>query len=401
MNPARARAFVIELGAALHRAGAPAHRLENALTGVARRLGMEAQCFTTPTQLMVAFGAIPEQQVVMLRVEPGEIDLAKLAALDGLADAVVAGEVDVDEGLRHVQAIASAPKRYRGWAVVLAFGLTSAAVARFFDGGLYELATAGVIGLAIGVLSLVFTRSVAGTRVFELVAAFVAASAALGATHAGVPGSFRITIIAALIVLIPGLTLTVAMTELATRNLVSGTTRLTAAAIVFLEIAFGVALAEQVMTRWLGVAVGVPSASLPVWTEPIALLVAALSIAVLFHTHPRSLPGVVVACVAGFYGARLGAWLLGPQLGAGLGAFIIAAGANAYARLADRPAMVPLIPGILLLVPGSLGFRSLSAMMERDVVTGIDTAFAMILVAVSLVAGLLIANATISPRREL
>lgn len=401
MDPARAREFVIEVGAALHRAGTPAYRLESALTGVARRLGMEAQFFTTPTQLMAAFGPTGQQQVVMLRVEPGDIDLAKLAALDALADDVVAGEVDVEEGLRRVQAIASAPKRYPGVLVMLAFGLTSAAVARFFDGGLYELAAAGIIGLAIGALSLVFTRTVSGSRVFELVAAFVAATAALGAAHAGIPGSFRVTIIAALIVLIPGLTLTVAMTELATRNLVSGTARLTAAAIVFLEIAFGVALAEQVMTRWLGAATAIAPVPLPIWTEPIALLVAAVSIAVLFQTHPRSVPAVVVACVAAFYGARLGAWLVGPQLGAGIGAFIVGAGANAYARLADRPATVPLVPGILLLVPGSLGFRSLSAMVERDVVTGIDTAFAMILVAVSLVAGLLMANAAISPRRNL
>ena len=72
-----------------------------------------------------------------------------------------------------------------------------------------------------------------------------------------------------------------------------------------------------------------------------------------------------------------------------------------YARLADRPAMIPLVPGLLLLVPGSMGLRSLSSMLERDVVTGIDTAFAMLLVGVSLVAGLLMATASVPPRREL
>ncbi|HEX7977062.1 MAG TPA: threonine/serine exporter family protein, partial [Gemmatimonadaceae bacterium] len=51
-----------------------------------------------------------------------------------------------------------------------------------------------------------------------------------------------------------------------------------------------------------------------------------------------------------------------------------------------------LVPGILLLVPGSVGYRSMSAMMDRDTVAGIDIAFTMILTAVSLVAGLLIAG---------
>ena len=51
-----------------------------------------------------------------------------------------------------------------------------------------------------------------------------------------------------------------------------------------------------------------------------------------------------------------------------------------------------LVPGILLLVPGSIGYLSVSSLMQRNTVAGIDTAFTMVLTAVSLVAGLLIAS---------
>jgi uncharacterized membrane protein YjjB (DUF3815 family) len=50
------------------------------------------------------------------------------------------------------------------------------------------------------------------------------------------------------------------------------------------------------------------------------------------------------------------------------------------------------VPGILLLVPGSVGFRSLTSLLERQAVAGIETAFSMILTAMALVAGLLIAG---------
>ena len=63
--------------------------------------------------------------------------------------------------------------------------------------------------------------------------------------------------------------------------------------------------------------------------------------------------------------------------------------------------MVPLFPGIMLLVPGSVGFRGLSSMMAHDVVSGIQTAFTMILMAVALVAGLLLANDILPPKRAL
>jgi uncharacterized membrane protein YjjB (DUF3815 family) len=59
------------------------------------------------------------------------------------------------------------------------------------------------------------------------------------------------------------------------------------------------------------------------------------------------------------------------------------------------------IPGMMLLVPGSIGYRSLESLMERDVVAGIGTAFSMALVAVAIVAGLLLANSLVPPRRIL
>src|SRR5690606_308893 len=74
--------FLLELGRALHRFGAPAHRLEAALVGVANRLGVSAQIFSSPTMLMAAIGTPARQQTFMLRVEPGDVDLGKLARVN-------------------------------------------------------------------------------------------------------------------------------------------------------------------------------------------------------------------------------------------------------------------------------------------------------------------------------
>jgi uncharacterized membrane protein YjjB (DUF3815 family) len=82
-------------------------------------------------------------------------------------------------------------------------------------------------------------------------------------------------------------------------------------------------------------------------------------------------------------------------------AFGVGLASSAYERWRHRPAPVVLVPGILLLVPGSIGYRSMASMMERNTIAGIDTAFAMILTAMSLVAGLLIASIVApEPRRS-
>ncbi len=403
MDPTAARRFVLELGVALHRFGTPVHRLESALGAVARHLSLPGQFFITPTQILAAFGAPESQQVSMVRVEPGEVDLEKLAALDRLADAVVADEMDIAQGVAQIQAIVAAPPRYGAALTVLAYGLMSASAAQFLRGGVTEIIVAGGIGVATGLLAIAFSRIVNGGRVFELIAAFGAAALAAGAASAGWKVAFHITTLAGLIALVPGLTLTVALNELATRHLVAGTARLTAAAIAFLQIAFGVALAEALVTRLAGPlpALAAPAQALPLWAEPAAVLVAIFAAMTLFRAHPRAALGICLAGFAAYYGARFGAWLLGPVLGASVGSFVVAAGSNIYARVTNRPALVPLVPGLLLLVPGSLGFQSLTSMVQREVVTGIDTAFTMILASVSLVAGMLIANFTVSPRRNL
>ena len=52
-----AEAFVLTLAEALHAHGTSAHRLEAMLTLVARRLGVEARFYSTPTAVIVSFGA--------------------------------------------------------------------------------------------------------------------------------------------------------------------------------------------------------------------------------------------------------------------------------------------------------------------------------------------------------
>ena len=50
-------------------------------------------------------------------------------------------------------------------------------------------------------------------------------------------------------------------------------------------------------------------------------------------------------------------------------------------------------------MPGAIGFRSLSSLLDREVVTGVETAFTMVLIGAGLVAGLLLANVLVPERR--
>lgn len=393
--------FVENLGRALHRYGSPAHRLEEAMVLVARRLGIDGQFFSTPTAIFASLGTPGRRRTVLVRVEPGDVDLERLETLDGILGDLVHGRIDLDAAGRRVDAAVAAPRRYGALAQLLAFALVSGAGAQFFGGGLREVWAATAIGGVIGLLGLLVERSPASGRLFELVAALIASAlATFAAAWAGVGSPFLVTL-SGLIALLPGLTLTVAMTELASRHLVSGAARIAGAVLVFLMLAFGVALGQRLASLLVTLPPAAVPTPLPPWTVLPALALAAAGLMVLFRASPARYGWLLLAGAVGLLGSHFGTRLLGPELGAMAGATVVGLAGNAYSRLLDRPAVALQMPGLILLVPGSIGLRSLASLLDQDAIAGVQTAFTMTLVAVALVTGLLVANVLLPPRRPL
>ena len=140
---------------------------------------------------------------------------------------------------------------------------------------------------------------------------------------------------------------------------------------------------------------------LPAGAEWAAVLVAPLAFAVILEARRAELPVILATGIAGYVSFRGGSAFLGPELAPFVGALAVGLASNLYARAVDRPSLVPMTPGILLLVPGSIGYRSLTDFLEADSLSGIEGAFRTGLVAVSLVGGLLAANVVLPPRRVL
>ncbi|HVV85294.1 MAG TPA: threonine/serine exporter family protein [Kofleriaceae bacterium] len=392
--------FVLALGRALHRYGTPAHRLEEALAIVCRRLSLSAEILSTPTWIAVGFGDPAELRTATLRVTGDDLDLGKLAALDALADAVADRELPPADGLARIAEIESAPPTWNRWWTGPSHAVSAAAFAVFFGAPWRMLPIAALLGLVIGSLAALAARHENTTRAFPLAAAFIAAFAAVCAA-AVLPGvTPSVLTITALVPILPGLTLTVAMTELATRNLVSGTARLMLAVIVLLELAIGVLVGERFAYRLVHVD-QVAVHGLPAWTSWAATAVSSVALMILCQARGRALPWIAAACFVGYLGTRYGTMALGPELGVLGGSFALGVFVNLYARVLDRPQQVVQVPAVIMLVPGSMGLRGIRSLVAQDTLTGVETTFAALVVAMAIVAGLLMANAVVSPRRTL
>jgi uncharacterized membrane protein YjjP (DUF1212 family) len=394
--------FVLEYAQALQRYGAAAHRLEAALESCCRHLGLQGQFFATPTSVFCAFGDVADQRVHLLRVNGGGVNLGKLTALYGVYEQLLARRLLPIDAAARVRGICATTDALALWARLLSHGVAAASAACFFGGGWSELALAGGLGVWVGVLLALRSAGQRLERVVEPVAAFTCALA-VGLCSRHVPLSRDLTVVASVIVLLPGFALTIAMAELAYGHLAAGTARLMGAVITFLTLGVGVALGLRVSLPGSGVLPPPPPVAVvaPWWVLPIALPAAALAFVVLFRARRADALWIVATCALAFSGARWGSDALGPELGVFVGALLVGVVSNLLASARATPSAVTIVPGLMVLVPGSLGLRSLASLVEGQTLTGVHTAFAVLLVAGALVTGLLVANVLVRSPREL
>ncbi|MEM7352245.1 MAG: threonine/serine exporter family protein [Acidobacteriota bacterium] len=394
-------AFLMRLAEALHAYGTPSHRLEEALEMMSEALDIEAQYLVTPTSIVASIGPDRRQETYLVRIDSGETNLDKLASLNEVMQRVEDGDFDVHRALADVEEIVSGKLRYRAPLTTLAYAVTSGTAAVFFGGGWREALLSLGLGGVLGLLALVAIERPRLAALYPAMASMLAAASASVIAPFMAPLSASIVTLAGLIVLVPGLTLTIAMNELAHRHLVSGTARLTGALITFLQIGLGVATGWAIAEAVIGAQTPNEPLALPPEAFFVAAPLAAAAFTVLFRARPTDFGWILLGCSVAFTTTRFAGEAFGPEIGAALGAWVLGCLSNLLARWRGKPSSITLVPGLLMLVPGSFGFRSLAALVHHDVLAGIETGFSMVLIAMSLVTGLFLSNLTVEPRRLL
>ena len=399
--------FVVQLASRLHAYGTTAERLEGAITAVAPRIGLRCAPWSNPTGLILSFGdALRDGSIDdttrVIRLQPGEVDLRKLCQADAIAERLLAREIDVPTATAALHALDRPPGSRSKWLTALSFGLTSASVAGLLRSGWADILTAGGIGTLIGVLSMLGGNRPRLANALDAVAALMAMLLAAAVATWITPLSLKTVVIASVIVLLPGMMLTNAVAELTSQHLVSGTARFAGALAVLLKLTFGTGAASHIATQlgWVP-REALAAVSTPAWVEWVALALGGYAFAVLFKADRRDYPLVMAAAAIGYSVTKFGGQWFGSEAGVFLASLVITALSNAYARWANRPGALIRVPGIILLVPGSVGFRSLTFVLERDVALGLDTGFLLVNLLVALVAGLLFGNLLIPARRNL
>ena len=400
-------AFVVELAEHLHAYGTTAQRLEGAVTAVATELGLDCEPMSNPTGMVLSFsdplrppGETDTTRVI--RMPPGDTDLAKLCEADRIAEEVTAGRLGIAEGHAALRALEKPPTRRGNLMMVLGFGLAAAAIGGLLRLPWLDIATAGVAGLLIGLLELASRGRPQMREAGEALAALAAGFVAIAVAAFVAPLNLNTVIIASLIVFVPGMGLTNAVNELTSQHLMSGTARFAGALATLMKLTVGSALALG-LAHLAGIEPQVralrPQPDVVEWS---ALVLAAFTFAVLFRARRRDYPVVMLAAVCGYLVSRIGGELWGSPVGIFLSALLVTAAGNGYARWMQRPGAVVRVPGILMLVPGSASLRGVMTLVQQqDAAVGQSAALGVLNILLALVAGLLFGNLLLPTRRHL
>jgi uncharacterized membrane protein YjjP (DUF1212 family) len=400
-------AFVCDLAWHLHAYGTTSQRLEAAIESVAKQLHLACEPWSNPTGIILSFSdpscAGGEADTTrIIRPGLGGTNLNKLCEADSIAEEVICGRMGVSEGRAALRALDRADTVKEKTMQALAFALASSAVAGLFRLPWLDIATAGVVGLLIGSLAMAAQTRPRLGEAFEALAGLLAATVAIIVSSFIAPLNLNTVIIASLIVLLPGMNFALASNELSSRHLVSGTARFAGALMTIVSLTIGTAIALAI-AKYAGIEPHVRAwRPLPDWAVWCAMLIGAYAFAILFQAQRRDYPLVMLSAACGYLISRYGGEWLGAQAGVFLAALITTVAGNAYARWASRPGALIRLPGIIMLVPGSIALRGvITLIQEQSINAGQEAALAALNTLMALLAGLLFGNLLVTARRSL
>ncbi|MBE0422023.1 threonine/serine ThrE exporter family protein [Pseudoalteromonas nigrifaciens] len=399
------RKFIVKLGKMLHKYGTPAYRLEAHLMEVATYLDLKSSFVMSPTSVtfVIWTDGHEDEYTHVARVDPGDHDLGSLADTDDLVNQMLDGKLTLHEVDEQLDIIFVAPNSYNKLTTGIAFATSGGAFAMLMGTSWFDVAWSALLSSLVYLFVLWSGRSKRVAHMLEPLVAIVSSIFACAISVYFAPEiNIRLVVLSSIIVFIPGLALALGLAELAARHLVSGTARVMDSFMLLFKLYFGGFIGIGIGFALFGQADFVQPAPLPAWTPWLAIFLLCSSLIVIFRTK---LKHAVWSIASGFiaYGTSIGsAMYLDYTLGTFVGALAVGIFSNLFNRVANAPASIVAMQGLIVLVPGSKTYIGLNSLIEgQDFVYAEHIGQQTFLIFMSLVAGLIFANVALPPKKSL
>ncbi len=389
--------------------GGETYRAEETVIHMAQALGLsEIDVFGIPSGLFISYtDESGERETSVCRVFLRGTHLARVDAVNQISRRLAAGTLEGDDLIDELRRVERIGEQLRGWYAPLTAFLTAAGFAVMFGGGVLDMLVGGVCAGLTMIVPKWLGRRDSGGMAAVLIGGVLCAFIPLlfsALTGLGVPEAM---IAAAIMPLVPGLSMTNAVQDVMRGDMVSGVAH-AARAVMTAALLAGGALVGTHLCGQLGLAAPDAAASedMPLWIETVVLFFSSLLAgggfgALLYAPRRAILWGGLLGAVgyiSYFAAMRLGAAETAAMF---VGALIASAGAQLAARRLKMIATVFVTIAILPLVPGLGLYRAMSAFAMGRMEAGASVASHTMALIVMIALGLGLGSALFGANRRL
>lgn len=355
--------FIVQLGKALHTYGVPSYKSQTYLSEIAEMKGIKGSFMDTPTWINYAFFEADDHTYNHMElVPPGELNLGALSRIVEITNNVLNNKLSFANAKVEIERIRTERLGYGRIIELMAYMVSAGAFNIILDSSWASVALAAVLGAFIYGFTWWANKSrYVKTTLESLVSLFSTIITVVVAQYVD-QINISMTILASIIVFIPGLSITTALEEITSRSLVSGTAKLFDALVSLFKQFFGVVMGLMIMSQFVVLSPNEVMHDVPGWLDFFAIPLLASSLLPVFKVRPKDLIyGMIAGCAS--YCTTIVMDFAGLMISIFVGTIVAVLVSKLFSQITKSPELVFLVPGIIMLVPGSKAFIGLSSIL--------------------------------------
>ena len=343
-----------EIGIALVEVAQPTPIVENRLQRIAARYTTESvRVVVLPTTLLIQIG---DNALEIDGSTRSSLQLDAAGRIDDIASLAEAGAVSPTEAVAAVSAARTMAPRYGKWAMILGYAVTTVGFGIMINPTWASLPGYFFLGLVVGTIVMFATPAL--TPILPTLCAMVVTLLATWFVADTANDGLLRVISPALVATLPGMALTTGATELASSQIISGSSRLVYGISQLALLVFGVVMGTMIAGD-LGPQD--PSAQMGAWSLYVSIVVVGGGLSIYLSAPPGSLFWLMGAIAAAVLGQKFAEMFLSDPHAGFVGAILSVLFAMLAARIkTSPPGVVMLLAAFWSLVPGALSFMSVS-----------------------------------------
>jgi len=391
--------FLTELGKALTSAGISVTAVQSILEDITDAYNVKAEIIVFPTVLLIKLGDEESAPLTAANQLPGSLPLHQVSELYELIYQAEKAEISPVDGKKRIKEILSEKHRFGKVGIFIGYILFAIGLGLILEPTSQQLIASGGSGAVVGLLLILSKDRPRFTLILPVIAALLVSTFLFWGIKEGIISGTIAVLIPALAYFLPGATFTTGMFELASGNIVSGSSRVIYGVAVLFLLLFGVLIGMQV--------IGLPqqevisTAAINIfkgWVPFVGIPIFVIGMYFFMSIRNKDLPWILLVLYIAFFGQQFGNYFIGGFSGAFLGSFLMTISGTFVGRSPLRtPSFVSILPAFWVLVPGSLGFISLASLIGQNYFSAVNNLTAVVMTVVAISLGLLVGAAIVEP----